>query len=223
LAHQALQRTHLLPQTYLVDTGYRDAELLADSQAEYGVDLLGPVRPDVKWQAQAGEGFAVQNFTIDWERRRAICPHGRGSISWTPAVDNRHTAVSKIKFSSTDCGRCPCQTHGIRSRRKYARRTITVRPNDQQLALQARRAQARTREYAITYAHRAGIEGTISERGRAHGMRRSRYVGLQRTHLAHVLSAAAINLMQVGSWLTDTPRAQTRHSRFARLMAQAVA
>jgi transposase len=196
---------------------------LTVSQAEYGVDLLGPVRPDVKWQAQAGEGFAVENFTIDWERRRAICPQGRGSISWTPAVDNRQTAVIKIKFSSTDCRRCPCQTQCIRSRRKYARRTITVRPKDQHLALQARRAQARTREYAVAYAQRAGIEGTISEGVRAHGMRRSRYVGLQRTHLAHVLTASAINLVHVGSWLTDTPRAQTRHSRFARLMAQAVA
>jgi hypothetical protein len=54
-------------------------------------------------------------------------------------------------------------------------------------------------------------------------MRRSRYIGLQRTHLSHVLIAAAINLTHVRAWLTDTPRAQTRHSRFARLMAQAVA
>jgi hypothetical protein len=54
-------------------------------------------------------------------------------------------------------------------------------------------------------------------------MRRSRYSGLQRTHLAHVLTAAAINLMHVGGWLSDTPRAQTRQSRFVRLMLQAAA
>jgi transposase len=63
----------------------------------------------------------------------------------------------------------------------------------------------------------------VSEGIRAHGMRRSRYIGLQRTHLAHVLTAAAINLTHVGAWLTGTPRAQTRHSRFARLMAQPAA
>jgi transposase len=167
---------------------------------------------------------------------------GRASISWTPAVDNRHTPVIKIKikikFSSTDCGTCPCRAQCIRSQRKSVRRTITVRPKDHYLALQARRSHVHTPEYAAEYARRAGIEGTIiegtiiegtiiegtiSEGVRVHGMRRSRYIGLHRTHLAHVLTAAAINLVHVGAWLSDTPRSQTRHSRFARLMAQAVA
>jgi transposase len=223
LVHQALQRHHLLPTTQLVDTGYLDAELLAASQAEYRVDLLGPVRPDVKWHAQAGQGFDAQHVVIDWDRHQAICPERRASIRWTPAVDNRHTPVIKIKFSSTDCGRCLSRAHCIRSQRKYVRRTIIVRPKDHYLALQARRAHVRTPEYAAEYARRAGIEGTISEGIRAHGMRRSRYMGLQRTHLAHVLTAAAINLTHLGAWLTDSPRAQTRHSRFARLMAQAIA
>jgi transposase len=223
LVHQALERKHLLPKTHLVDTGYLDAQLLASSQQEYGVDLLGPVRPYVKWQAQAGQGFDAQSFVIDWERQQAICPEGRVSISWTPAVDNRQTPVIKITLSSTDCGRCPCQMQCVHNRRKYVRRTITVRPKEHYLALKARRAYARTHEYAAEYARRAGIEGTVSEGIRAHGMRRSRYIGLQRTHLAHVLIAAAINLTHLGAWLTDSPRAHTRHSRFARLMAQAVA
>jgi transposase len=223
LVHEALQRHHLLPATHLVDTGYLDAELLAASQDEYGVDLLGPVRPDVKWQSQAGEGFDAQSFVIDWDRHQAICPEGCSSISWTPAVDNRYTPVIKIKFSSTDCGRCSSQTQCIRSHRKYARRSITVRPKDHYLALQTRRAFVRTHEYAAEYARRAGIEGTVSEGIRVHGMRRSRYIGLQRTHLAHVLTAAAINLVHVGAWINNTPRAHTRHSRFARLMEQAVA
>jgi transposase len=98
-----------------------------------------------------------------------------------------------------------------------------MRPKDHYLALQVRRAHVRTLEYAVEYAHRAGIEGTISEGVRAHGTCRSRYISLQRTYLAHVLTAAAINLAHVAAWLTDTSRAQTRHSRFARLMAQAVA
>jgi len=223
LVHHALRQKQLLPTTHIVDTGYLDAELLATSRQEYEVDLLGPARPEVKWQARAGQGFDAQSFVIDWEGRQAICPQGHPSIGWTPAVDKRQTPVIKIKFSTTDCGACPCQTQCIRSRKKYVRRTITVRPKDHYLALKARRAQARTPEYAAEYARRAGIEGTISEGIRAHGMRRSRYVGLQRTHLAHVLTAAAINLVHVGAWLSDTTRAQTRHSRFVRLMAQAAA
>lgn len=223
LVHRALQQKALLTATHLVDTGYLDAELLATSRQEDAVDLLGPVRPDVKWQAQAGQGFDARRFLIDWERQQAICPQGHTSISWTPAVDNRHTPVIKIKFSTTVCGGCPCRTQCIRSRKRNVRRTITVRPKEHYLALQARRAQQRTPEYAAQYARRAGIDGTISEGIRAHGMRRSRYVGLQRTHLAHVLTAAAINRVHVGAWLSDTPRAQTRQSRFTQLMTQAAA
>ena len=55
--HEALAHTGLLPRTHFVDTGYLDAELLATSQREYGVDLLGPTRPDYKWQAQAAQGL----------------------------------------------------------------------------------------------------------------------------------------------------------------------
>ncbi len=64
LVHQALQHKLLLPATHLVDAGSLDAELLATSWKEYAVDLLGPVRPDVKWQARAGEGFDAQSFAI---------------------------------------------------------------------------------------------------------------------------------------------------------------
>src|SRR5438094_441314 len=42
-------------------------------------------------------------------------------------------------------------------------------------------------------ARRAGIERTSSQGMRRCGMRHSRYRGLARTHLGHVLTAAAIN------------------------------
>jgi len=51
-------------------------------------------------------------------------------------------------------------------------------------------------------------------------LRRSRYIGLAKTHLQHVLTAAAINLSRINDWLSGTPRARTRQSTFIRLMAQ---
>jgi hypothetical protein len=42
------------------------------------------------------------------------------------------------------------------------RRTFTVRPQPQQLALEAARAREKTEAFKQQYAHRAGIEGTIS-------------------------------------------------------------
>jgi transposase len=218
--HRTLQAKELLPAVHLVDTGFLDAELLVASRREYGVNLLGPTRPDVKWQAKEGTGFDVQRFVVDWERERAVCPAGKTSISWTPAVDKRTNHVVKVKFSSKDCRVCASRDRCIRSKKKYARRTITIRPREEHQALQARRAEEATPAYAAVYAKRAGTEGTLSQGVRRCGLRRSRYVGLTKVHLGHVLTAAAINFLRVADWLADVPRARTRASKFATLMAQ---
>jgi Transposase DDE domain len=69
----------------------------------------------------------------------------------------------------------------------------------------------------------AGIEGTLSPGIRRCRVRRTRYIGMARTHLAHVLTTVAINCLRLGKWFTAVPRAKTRHSPYARLMAEAVA
>jgi transposase len=45
--HHALEARDLLPSQHIVASGYRSAQLLARSPTEYGVDLIGPLRPDV--------------------------------------------------------------------------------------------------------------------------------------------------------------------------------
>jgi hypothetical protein len=67
------------------------------------------------------------------------------------------------------------------------------------------------------YKRRAGIEGTMSQAAFAFGMRRTRYRGLQKTHLHHLATAMAINLQRFVNWLWDIPRVKTRQSHFARL------
>jgi transposase len=220
--HRDLRAADLLPATHLVDTGFLDAELIATSRRDYGVDLLGPTRPDVKWQAKEGTGFEAQRFAIDWERERATCPAGKTSIGWTPAVDKRTNRVIKIKFSTKDCRNCASRDLCIRSRKKYARRAITIRPKEPYEALKERREFEQTPEYAAAYAKRAGIEGTISQGVRRCGLRRSRYLGLAKTHLEHIFTAAAVDFVRVADWLADVPRARARRSTFATLMAQPV-
>ena len=64
---------------------------------------------------------------------------------------------------------------------------------------------------------RAGIEGTLSQGVRRMGLRRARYDGLQKTHLQHVPTVAAINLVRIDAILTGIPRGRTRQSSFASL------
>jgi len=221
--HENLARRDLLPQTHLVDTGYLDAELLVSSRHDYAVDLFGPTRANRHWQARAGEGFDIQHFRVDWEKEQATCPEGRTSVSWTPAVDNRHTNVIKIKFSTKDCGGCLSRTRCVRSENPQPRRTITVRPQAPYEALQAARQREGTTAFAATYAKRAGIEGTISREIRTCRLRRTRYIGLARTRLGHRLTAAALNFLRLGEWFMDLPRAKTRRSPFATLMTDLIA
>jgi transposase len=216
--HQALERQGLLPTTHIVDTGDLDAELLVTSQREYRVELLGPMRAECQWPAQAAQGFDASHFQLDGEPQRATCPGGYPSVSWTPAVDDRTHEVVKIKFSMKDCQPCAHRVHCTRAKR----RTITVRRQDHHVAWQAARARETSAAYTTAYARRAGIEGTLSQGTRAYGLRHARYIGEAKTHLQHVLTAAAINFVRIANWLMKKPLAKTRTSAFQTLITQPI-
>lgn len=62
---------------------------------------------------------------------------------------------------------------------------------------------------------RAGVEGTLSQGVRAYELRETRYIGLAKTHLQHILMAAGINIVRIVAWMQGIPRAKTRVSHFA--------
>jgi len=63
------------------------------------------------------------------------------------------------------------------------------------------------KEFKQVYAKRAGIEGTISQAVRTMGMRRSRYIGQEKTHLQHIATTAALNVVRSMAWFSELPRA----------------
>ena len=94
-------------------------------------------------------------------------------------------------------------------------------PREQMQALFAARQRESTDTFKETYRHRAGIEGVHSQATRTMGLRRSRYLGLRKTHLGHVAIATAVNMAQLASWLRGDVPAQTRVSPLKQLMKQA--
>jgi transposase len=80
----------------------------------------------------------------------------------------------------------------------------------------ARKTQ-RSETFQQKYALRAGIEATISQWVRAFDLRRSRYLGMPKTHLQHLGIAAAINLVRLLAWLDGDLPSPTRVSAFERL------
>lgn len=213
--HAGLAEKNLLPDQHLVDAGYIEAANLLQSQQHYEVDLLGPVRHNYWWQADTE--YDVTHFSIDWEAHTVTCPHGQISSSWTPAHDGKDHPVIKVKFAQSDCKVCP----GRPSCTGQTRRTLTLQPPDRMQALLAARKRESTEDFKEAYRHRAGIEGTHSQGTRTMGLRRSRYIGLRKTHLGHIAIATAINLTQLMGWLRGEPSAQTRTSRFKKVMQPA--
>jgi transposase len=156
-------------------------------------------------------------FVSDWEAHQARCPQGHTSIRWTPGRDVSGDPVVRIRFHAPTCRACSVRPACTQA--KDAPRQLTVRPQAQHEAIQAARQRQETAEFTAQYARRAGIEGTQSESVRRCGLRHCRYLGHAKTHLQHVLTATALNLVRVAAWLEGTPRATTRRAAFAALAA----
>lgn len=214
---QHLAQRDLLPGEQVLDAGYLNGPMLLRSQQTYGITIIGPVPPDSSWQARAGAGFAAADFTVDWEAEQATCPQGKTSSSWrtVPARGGR-TAI-QIHFRQADCTACPVKGQCTTT----DRRSLTVQPRAEQDALQAARQRQAGADFQASYAIRAGIEGTISQAVRRCGLRVARYRGMTKTHLQHVFTAAALNLVRLAAWLNGDTPPPTRTSAYARLMAPA--
>ena len=217
VVHASLAERQLLPAEHLVDKGYTDAQGLLDSQRDYGVTLVGPVADDPSWQARAGEGFGKAQFHLDWEHQVACCPAGKQSLSWLPNTYPKNGTVWEVRFSRKDCTPCPHRASCTHAKKEP--RILGLQAREQHEALQAAPARQTTAEFRQQYATRAGIEGTHEQAIRRCGLRRSRYIGLTKTHLQHVITATAINLVRLGEWFAGTPMARTRRSRFVALQA----
>ncbi len=104
VVHQALKGRDLLPVVQPVDSGYLDAPQIVAAREDHALALCGPARPDDQWQARAQNGFALDDFRLDWEREQATCPTGQVSISWRRRPDPAGRELIWVTFSSRDCG-----------------------------------------------------------------------------------------------------------------------
>jgi len=212
--HAALDTQKCLPAEHLVDSGYGSGAAFVTSQEKYAVDLFGPSRPDMSWQAQTADAFDISHFQIDFEQRLVTCPQGHLSTHWYERTDSRGKPAILVKFPDKVCRACPVRERCTTSQKG---RQVGFIPEPAFSALQTARQREQTDTFKQAYRRRSGIEGTISQAVGVLGMRRTRYCGLGKVHLQHLMTAAAMNLMRVLDWLSGKQRATTRTSAFARL------
>jgi transposase len=203
-----LAARELLPEVQLVDEGYMDTDLLVTSQQK-GVDLVGPIPSHKSWQSRTEDAFDHTQFVIDWDAKQARCPGGRTSTYYAERTTTRGTPNVLFAFRVEDCRACPLRERCTRA--GNVGRTLTVYPQVQYEAQERARQRQTTEESKLLYSERAGIEGTISQGVRGMDVRHARYIGLARTHLQHVATAAAINVVRIVDWLMgDQPEPTPR-------------
>ena len=210
---ERLAEREVLPAEHITDAGYVTAEQLVASTGR-AVDLVGPVIEDQSWQARQGTGYAVAQFTIDWEAQQATCPQGKTSSVWRETQDSTGHPAVDIHFATATCRDCPVRSQCVTRKRG---RSLLIRRQAEFEALQAARQRQTTPEFKEQYKVRAGIEGTHSQGVHRCGLRRTRYRGLAKTALGHLFTAAALNLVRTAAWFEGTPRSTTRRSAFAAL------
>jgi transposase len=214
--HAELERKNCLPGQHLVDGGYGSGPAFAQSDTDYGVELFGPTRSDVSWQAHTEGAFDLSYFQIDFSNRTVTCPQGHTTKQWYERTGSRGKPAITVAFPQTVCQDCPVRQRCTTSK---TGRKVGFIPEPGFSALQGAREREQTDEFKEAYKKRAGVEGTISQAVGVLGMRRTRYRGLDKVHLQHLMTAAAMNLMRVLDWLSGKQRATTKVSAFARLAA----
>ncbi|MEV6984481.1 transposase [Sphaerisporangium sp. NPDC051017] len=212
LVHEGLERQGVLPDEHAVDSAYVSAEQLVTARDRFGIEILGPVSADTSWQTKDINAFQTSDFHVDWDDGQVICPQGHAGLSMAAQRTRTGHPVIKVNFSHAHCTPCPVRARCTKS--ATASRKLTLRPREQHEALACARAVQQGEDWQRRYQIRAGVEGTISQAVRGHGQRRSRYIGLAKTHLQSVLTATAINLVRLDAWLTGTPLGPTRTSHF---------
>jgi hypothetical protein len=215
---QDLREREVDPSTLLVDQGYTSATSLVE-QAKQGTQIVGPLQESTSWQAQAGEGYGLYDFEVDWQHQRVRCPQGHLSQRWVPFLDRHGPDKIEVRFPPKICQACAAREHCTTGAKG---RILKLLPQEAYHALEKRRKEQHTSAFQEEYALRAGVEGTISQAVHRTRMRRSPYRGERKTHLHHVQIAAGINVLRIVTHLQaqaqgKLSRPERQATPFARL------
>lgn len=216
---ETLATKGLLPGEHLADSGYVTGEALATSQ-ERGVELVGPARQDASPQARMEGGITADQFQVDREKRQVMCPAGVTSTQYYERMEYGKQ-VTHVEFGGARCANCALRSRCVISDNMSTGRSLTLRAHHE--LLQARRQEQQTPEFKKRFDARAGIEGTLSEMSRAHGLRQARYRGLAKMHLQNLMIAVATNLKRMARWWAGEEREGTRERGLRQLAVAAAA
>jgi transposase len=171
-----------IPEQRYVDSAYVSGEQLHTEQ-EAGGALLGPLGSSKQHPAEA------EGFVIAADGQSAICPAGHGNEGCRRCYKKERDAGFYRLVWKRCCQGCERRSPCLGEKRPE--RHVETRAHYD--LIRQRRSAQKTQDFQQQMQQRNGIEGSISELVRGHGIRKTRYRGLKKVHLGHLLIAAACN------------------------------
>jgi hypothetical protein len=157
------------------------------------------IAPTVKGHSQ--RGISKDDFEIDVEHDRVVCPEGHETTHWTwiwvqPGVGKPKVRAKRFAFPKELCRACPRYAECVSDKRRRGR-FVQLHPDEARL--QAARAFERTEYFREQYRQRVIVEHRIGRLVQL-GIRQSRYFGRSKTLFQVLMAATVANLTLVANW-----------------------
>lgn len=197
-----LEHAQIRPDKLYADAGYPTPEDLVELKKR-GTDLVAPVHRGAMKEAVMSRA----DFRFDGEGRVARCPRGCKPIDHRIQNPNGQGVHLHAYFDGDKCRACkklnicPVRAPNHRAAGRDPRQTagnFRLDISVKYCARDARLAEQTTEQWKEQYQIRAGVEGTVSELKRAHGMRKLRVRRLPCVQFAVACKVTACNIKR---WL----------------------
>ena len=201
---EALEERGQRPDELVADTAFGSGDNAIHAE-RLGTELVSPVKgPQVEVEERP-DTVTEADFLVEARLRDpAICPAGHLAREQTPCEKKAHHVA--LTFEREACESCTllsvCPVKRNRTRDGYA---VTV--DLKAVNLERRRRAIASGAFKERYRIRAGIEATVSELKRRHGLGALRVLGRWRVELAVYLKALACNIKRMVRALTSKPGA----------------
>jgi IS5 family transposase len=186
------ERRDLRPEKVFADMGYINGSAICEYR-KHGQELMGYMQAE---SSKKPEAFKIQRFSIDMERKKALCPAGQESLK---AQIGKEGEI-KMPFSKSACPVCSFFRDCV-GERKGKMRILTVRPWYE--FVRERREIQETETFREEMKVRAQVEGTISEGTRFLGLRRAKYKGEDGHRIQFYMTGAALNVKRLAKAITQ--------------------
>jgi transposase len=176
------------PSELYVDGAYISAGSITEAKEE-GWNLMGPAQPSAS-RADRDKAYRIEAFDVNITERKAVCPQGKISTECSKLTERDSGKVTYRFEFGRQCRDCPARSLCVPPGQPHR----MIRVGALHEILQQRRREQQSPEFRLQMQQRNGIEGTISELVRGHGLRRARYKGFAKVDLQNQFIAAACNI-----------------------------